>query len=81
MQDTPSDRERSQVLDLTSKLVKFEVVNGLGNILIADPKNIIYEFGRDLPESKRPLANTVLADFTEALQFLADWMFKTKALS
>ncbi len=81
MQDTPSDRERSQVLDLMSKLAKFEVVNGLGSILIADPKSVVYQLNLELPEDSKSTANTILTDFTQALQFLADWMFKTKALS
>jgi hypothetical protein len=46
-----------------------------------DPANIVYHSSGSLPEGKKAFANTVLTDFTEALQFLANWMSRIKALS
>jgi len=81
MQETPSDRERAQVLTLMIKLEKFEVANGAGTIAIGNPKNVSYEMKDALAEDKKVIANTVLADFADAFQFLANWMSRTKSLS
>jgi rubrerythrin len=80
LQETPSDRERAQVLTMMSKLGRFDVVNDLGAIDMTNPKTIAVLLHKDLPETKKVLASTVLRDFRDALQFLADWMSRRKAL-
>ena len=80
-QETPSGRERTYALDLMTKLARFEVVNSLGEIIMSDLNNISYQFGRDLSDAKRALAETVLNDFRNTLQFFADRMSRSKALS
>jgi ribosomal protein L40E len=80
-QETPSDLERTFVLNLITKLARFEVANGLGNIIMTDSNNITYQLPDDLPETKQSLANTVLSEFRDVLQFIANWMSRAKALS
>jgi hypothetical protein len=80
-QETPSDPERTFVLNLITKLARFEAPNGLGNINMTNPNNITYQLPDDLPETKQSLANTVLGEFRDVLQFLANWMSRAKAFS
>jgi hypothetical protein len=80
-QETPSDQERDQVFDAMRKLEMFDVGNGLGNIIMREPTKIVYRISTGLPEERKRFAETVLIDFTKALQFLANWMLRTKALS
>jgi len=80
-QETPSHLERARVLDLMAKLARFELANGIGEIMMTDPQNITSQLHNGLPEERKLLAVTVLADFKNTLQFLADWMSRTKGLS
>jgi hypothetical protein len=80
-QETPTDLERTFVLNLMTKLATFEVANALGNIITTDPTNITYQLQNDLPEPKQSLAHTVLGEFRDGLQFLANYMRRPKALS
>lgn len=80
-QETPSHLERIQVLDLMSKLARFELSNGIAEIIMTNPQKISSHLRDGLPDEQKPHAITVLADFTNTLQFLADWMSRTKGLS
>ena len=80
-QETPSHNERIQVLDLMSKLARFELSNGIAEIIMTNPHKISSHLRDDLPDEQKPHAITVLADFTNTLQFLADWMSRTKGVS
>ena len=80
-QETPSHHERIQVLDLMSKLARFELSNGIAEIIMTNPHKISSHLRDGLPDEQKPHAITVLADFTNTLQFLADWMSRTKGLS
>ena len=80
-QETPFHLERARVLDLMAKLARFELANGIGEIMMTDPQNITSQLHNGLPEERKLLAVTVLADFKNTLQFLADWMSRTKGLS
>jgi rubrerythrin len=81
MQETPTDRERTHVINSMKTLQKFDLVNGLGTIRMADPSNISYEFPVGLPDEKNSTAKSVLTDLAEVLQFVASWMLKTRTLS
>jgi len=52
-QDTPSDRERKQVLEMMTKWKQFDVVNGLGRILLENPSKIEVRLGPDVPASNK----------------------------
>ena len=80
-QDTPSDRDRALVLKSISELARFDVVNGLGVIVMTDPQNITYRLHEGLSAEKAASGQVGLADFRNTLQFLADWMSRGKALS
>ena len=80
-QETPTDRERRNVIETMKKLQHFQVVNGLGSIIMTDPSKITYEVDAELPEEKSSLSRKVLTDFRDTLQVVADWMAKTRTLS
>ncbi len=80
-QETPSERERAQVLNMMTRLPRFEVVNGLGYIVMTVPRSIAFQLHHNLPEAKKALANRVLTDFRDTVQFFANWMSRAKALS
>jgi hypothetical protein len=80
-QETPSNSERAKVLELMTKIGKFWTNEEYGYISMVDPQNITYELGSKLPEELKAAEITVLSDFRDTLQFLANWMKRTKTLS
>jgi ribosomal protein L40E len=80
-QETPSPDERARLLELMTKLSGFELANGIGEIVMVDPKKISSRLHDGLSEERKPLAIAILADFKDTLQFLADWVSRTKGLS
>jgi hypothetical protein len=56
----------------------FKVRDDFGTIDMTDPKKIVFRQGDTDADKARVLE--LLEDFTSTLQFLADWMFRTKAL-
>ena len=80
-QETPSNIERAKVLELMTKIGKFWTNKEYGYISMVDPQNITYELSSKLPEELKAQEVTALADFRDTLQFLANWMKRTKTLS
>ena len=80
-QETPSNNERAKVLELMTKIGKFWTNKEYGYISMVDPQNIAYELSSKLPEELKAQEVTALADFRDTLQFLANWMKRTKTLS
>jgi ribosomal protein L37E len=80
-QETPSNIERAKVLELMAKIGKFWTNKEYGYISMLDPQNITYELSSKLPEELKAQEVTALADFRDTLQFLANWMKRTKTLS
>ena len=80
-QETPSNNERAKVLELMTKIGKFWTNKEYGYFSMVDPQNITYELSSKLPEELKAQEVTALADFRDTLQFLANWMKRTKTLS
>jgi hypothetical protein len=80
-QETPSNNERAKVLELMTTIGKFWANQEYGYISMADPQNITYELASKIPEELKAQEVAALTDFTGALQFLANWMKRTKALA
>jgi len=80
-QETPSNNERAKVLELMTKIGKFWTNKEYGYINMADPQSITYELSNKLPEQLKEQEVTALTDFRDTLQFLANWMRRTKTLS
>jgi hypothetical protein len=64
-----------------TRLEKFNVKTGVGSILMRDPRHICFELNPALAEVHKAHAIEVLSDFADTLQYLSNWMLKTKALS
>ena len=79
-QETPSPDERNRVLQLMGRLAQFRVTSNFGVINMSDPKSIVFHQSDSVSDGNKARARALLEDFTRTLQFLADWMFKTKAL-
>ncbi|SRR5260370_763435 len=79
-QETPSPDERKRVVDLMASLGKLGVISNFGTIDMTDPRRIVFYPSDNVPEIDKARAIAVLDDFRSTLQFLADWMFRTKAL-
>jgi hypothetical protein len=80
-QETPSNIERAKVLELMNKIGRFWTKKEYGYINMPDPQNITYELSSTLPEESKAQEVTALTDFRDTLQFLANWMIRTKTLS
>jgi len=80
-QETPSNSERAKVLELMAKIGKFWTSKEYGYISMVDPQNIIYELSSRLPAELKAQELAALTDFRDTLQFLANWMKRTKSLS
>ena len=78
-QETPSQAERKQALELMRRLGKFQVKGNIGSIDMSNPEKIIFKYD---PGTVEPQQSDMIAlvDFTSTLQVAADWMFQTKAL-
>jgi hypothetical protein len=79
-QETPSNNERAKVLGLMNKVGRFWTKEEYGYISMVDPQNIAYELSRKLPQEGKAQEIAALTDFRDALQFLANWMKRTKSL-
>ena len=53
-QETPSHLERIQVLDLMSKLARFELSNGIAEIIMTNPQKISSHLRDGLPDEQKP---------------------------
>jgi hypothetical protein len=80
-QDTPSNNERAKVLELMTKIGKFWTNKEYGYISIGDPQSVTYELSGKLPEELKAQEVAALSDFRDTLQFLANWMKRTKTIS
>ena len=80
-QETPSNSERAKVLELMAKIGKFWTSKEYGYISMVDPQNITYELSSRLPAELKAQELAALTDFRDTLQFLANWMKRTKSLS
>src|SRR5262249_453561 len=80
-QETPSNNERAKILELMTKIGKFWTNKKYGYINMADPQNITYELSSKLPDELKAQEVTGLTDLKDTLQFLANWMKRTKTLS
>jgi hypothetical protein len=79
-QETPSSPERGRVLELMAGLGTFRIINNFGAIDMSDPKNIVLHHGESGTDVDTADGRSIAEDFRDTLQFLADWMFRTKAL-
>jgi hypothetical protein len=79
-QETPSNNERAKVLELMTKIGKLWTNKEYGYISMVDPQKITYELSSKLPEELKAQEVTGLTDFRDTLQFLANWMKRTKTL-
>ena len=80
-QETPSNSERAKVLELMTKIGKLWTNKESGYIYMLDPQNITYVVSNELTEEQIAQEDAALADFRDTLQFLADWMKRTRTLS
>jgi hypothetical protein len=64
-----------------TKIGRFWTSKEYGYISMADPQNITYELSSKLPEEGKAQEIKALSDFRDTLQFLANWMKRTKTLS
>jgi hypothetical protein len=79
-QETPSNNERAKVLGLMKEIRRFWTREEYGYINTADPQNITYELSSQLPLELKEQQIAGLTDFRDTLQFLANWMKRTKSL-
>jgi hypothetical protein len=79
-QETPSPSERSRVLELMAGLGTFMIINNFGVIDMSDPKHIVLHHNESGMDVNAADGRIIVEDFRDTLQFLADWMFRTKAL-
>jgi hypothetical protein len=81
-QETPSNSERAKVIELMTKIGKFWTNGEYGEISMGDPEHVSYTLGNNLmSEEAKAKETTALEDFTETLQFLANWMKLTRTLA
>jgi hypothetical protein len=69
------------VLELMTKIGKLWTNEEYGFISTVDPQNITYELSSKAPEELKAKEVACLTDFRDTLQFLANWMKRTKTLS
>jgi hypothetical protein len=64
-----------------TKIGKLWTNEECGYISIGDPQKVTYELSSKLPEELKAQEVAGLTDFRDTLQFLANWMKRTKTLS